>query len=218
MTNGHNDWGVRYSHIAWFEKLLQNHGNAANVHRHDDIIFEIDRKKQSDHLKILCCNEYTIGLTLVLRGLHEFGAINIFYIGGGWCGYTRQAKEYCLEHRIGLFVTDEIHGALWRDYYWLYHKRDDEGNPAYFSAEQSNVTAVFGFGSHFRGKSYNDVDILVVLKPGCASLLPTYYSLKEKLELLARRLGVAIDLTVLTWEEFAEKPLRDMDSLVEIVR
>jgi predicted nucleotidyltransferase len=86
------------------------------------------------------------------------------------------------------------------------------------TAEQRDVLAAFGFGSHFRGEPYNDVDILVVLKPGSGPLLPTYYALKSKLELLGQRLGVTMDLTVLTWEEFVDKPLRDMDSLVEIVR
>jgi len=85
------------------------------------------------------------------------------------------------------------------------------------TAGQRNVLAVFGFGSHFRGESYRDIDILVVLKPKCGPLLPTYYSLKRALEELSEHLGVAIDLTVLTWEEFADRPLRDMDSLVEIV-
>jgi hypothetical protein len=72
-----------------------------------------------------------MGLTAVLRGLQEFGHISIFYIGGGWCGYTQQAKDYCIGQGIGLFNTNEIHGALWKNDYWNYHKRDEKGNPVY---------------------------------------------------------------------------------------
>jgi len=81
-----------------------------------------------------------------------------------------------------------------------------------------DVHAVFGFGSYFRGELYCDVDILVVFEPQCDPLLPRYYELRGDLEALGERLGVLFDLTVLTEREFAERPLRDMDSLVEIAR
>jgi len=71
---------------------------------------------------------------------------------------------------------------------------------------------------YFRGELYCDVDILVVFEPQCDPLLPRYYELRGDLEALGERLGVLFDLTVLTEREFAERPLRDMDSLVEIAR
>jgi hypothetical protein len=131
MTNGRNDWNVPYSHITWFDRLLRTHDNIANVQRSHDILFEVDRKKQNDHLKILCCREYTMGLTSIQRGLYEFGPLNIFYIGGGWCGYTRQAKEFCVTQKIGLFISEEMNGGLWKNDYWTYHRRDKDGNPVY---------------------------------------------------------------------------------------
>jgi hypothetical protein len=131
MTNGDNNWGVPYSQITWFERLLQNHKNVTNIGRTRDILFEVDRKAQRDHLRILCCREYTMSLATVQRGLHEFESINVFYIGGAWCGYTRQAKEFCILQQIGLFITDEMTGALWKDDYWNYNQRDDKGDPIY---------------------------------------------------------------------------------------
>jgi hypothetical protein len=95
-------------------------------------LFEVDRKAQKDSLKILCCNEYTMALTAIQRGLNEFGAIDIFYIGGGWCGYTKEAKEYCLTQKMGIFVSNEMSGALWKDDHWTYHQRDQDGNPIYY--------------------------------------------------------------------------------------
>jgi hypothetical protein len=136
MTNGSNSWNVSFSYISRLDRLLKNHDNVTNVERHDDIIFEIDRKGQKDHLKVLCCNEYAMGLTLVQRGLSEFGNVNIFHIGGGWNGYTSAAKEFCLAQKVGIFVSDEMTGALWKDDYWAYHRKDKKGNPSYFIREK----------------------------------------------------------------------------------
>src|SRR5437660_9636212 len=103
MSNGSNSWNVSYSHIAWLEKFLRGHANLSSVTRSKDILFEVDRKNQKDRLAILCCNEYTFGFTPVQRALHEFGSVNIIYVGGGWCGYTEEAKSFCLSQSIGLF-------------------------------------------------------------------------------------------------------------------
>ena len=132
MTNGCNDWGVPFSDIMWFDRLIKNHGNVVSADRNLDILFIATRKAQADTLNILCLREYAMGLTLVLRALNEFGHLDIIYIGGGWNGYTPEAKEYCLESKIGLYVTDEMSGALWIDEYWNYHQKDKEGNPKYF--------------------------------------------------------------------------------------
>ncbi|MBK6848918.1 MAG: hypothetical protein IPG96_15755 [Proteobacteria bacterium] len=72
------------------------------------------------------------------RVINELGKPSIIYIGGGWCSCTEQAKQHCLSERIGLYVTDEMSGALWADEYFAYHKRDKDGNPIYhFSKEQA---------------------------------------------------------------------------------
>ncbi len=133
MNNGSNSWGVEYHRIAWFERLLHGHRNVTNLYRHDDIIFELDRIKQKDHLKVLCCYEYTMGITTVHRAINEFGNLDIIHIGGGWCGYIMEAKEFCLQSKIGLYVSDEMSGALWKNEYWAYHKRDKDGSPIYFN-------------------------------------------------------------------------------------
>lgn len=132
MTNGENDWGTLYSDITWLDKFLKNQKNIASVSRSKDILFKIERVNQKDKLNILCLRQYTMGLTLVQRALAEFEGLNIIYIGGGWCGYTEEAKEFCLESKLGLYVTNEMSGAIWRDDYWAYHKKDKDGNPSYF--------------------------------------------------------------------------------------
>ncbi len=62
MTNGSNDWGVAFSKIVWFEKLLRSHENVAKVERSKDIYFVVRRKAQADSLAILACDEYTAGM------------------------------------------------------------------------------------------------------------------------------------------------------------
>jgi hypothetical protein len=131
MNNGSNNWGIEFSKVMWFHRLLQSHGNIKNIVRRDDIIFEVDRIQQSDHLTILCCHEYTMGITSAYRALNEFGSLDIIHIGGGWCGYTMEAKEFCLQSSIGLYVSDEMSGALWKDESWKYHRKDKDGNPIY---------------------------------------------------------------------------------------
>lgn len=132
MNNGHNDWDVPFSHIAWLDRLLKQHANTNTVSRGNDILFEVVRKKQEDRLMVLCLKEYTMGFSMVQRARKEFGDLDIIYIGGGWNGYQPEAKEYCLDSKTGLYVSDEMSGALWRDEYWSYQKKDKDGNPILF--------------------------------------------------------------------------------------
>jgi hypothetical protein len=132
MSNGTNTWGVRFSKIVWFEKLLQGHSNIATVKRDRDILFTVQRRSPSDTLSILACDEYVAGMEVVLRALHEFGPLNIIHVGGGWCGYTEEAKRFCLDNKIGIYITDEMSGALWKRDYWAYHKTDEKGDAHYF--------------------------------------------------------------------------------------
>ncbi len=136
MSNGNNEWGVPFSHITWFEQLLNTHGNVQGFNRTNDIMFEVTRKEQGDTLKVLCLREYTMGKTMVQRAQEEFGRLDIIYIGGGWNASTPDAKEYSTGAQVGLYVSDEIAGALWRNDHWNYFKRDRDGNPIRFIREE----------------------------------------------------------------------------------
>lgn len=125
-NNGSNNWGVAFSHITWFQRLLETHGNLINIDRHDDIVFEVDRKRQSDHLKILCCSEYTMSLTLVQKAIADFGDLNVIHIGGGWNSYTSVAKNFCRSRHLGLYTSPEMTGALWKNEFWAYEKSDTD--------------------------------------------------------------------------------------------
>lgn len=79
----------------------------------------------------------------------------------------------------------------------------------------SNVAGIYGMGSFFRNESsFSDVDVLVVVKSAEAAVQNP--SLWERARSLEAVLGIRVDLTVLTLTEFASRPLRDMDSLVDL--
>lgn len=82
---------------------------------------------------------------------------------------------------------------------------------------QSNLCRVYGFGSFFRGTAYNDIDILLVSKASSLSPLSDYYMAKSTLELLSTKIGVKIDITFLTYSEFLDNPLLEMDRLTTII-
>jgi hypothetical protein len=131
MSNGSNDWGVSFGRISFLDGILRGHGNVASIVRDQDILFKVARKNQSDVLRILCCDEYAMGTTLVNRALAEFGSLNIIFVGGAWHGYTKQAKDQCLAAEIGLYNATELAGGLWRNDYWAYNRQDEDGNPVF---------------------------------------------------------------------------------------
>lgn len=131
MSNGSNDWGVTFGRISFLEGILKGHGNVLDVNRDQDILFTVTCKNPSDVLRVLCCDEYAMGTTLVDRALAEFGSLNIIFVGGSWHGYTRQAKKQCSDAEIGLYNATEIAGGLWRSDYWAYNRKDEDGNPVF---------------------------------------------------------------------------------------
>lgn len=137
MPNGSNSWGVSYSRIAWLESAIKSHDNVIRYSRHDDIIMKFDRKDGSS-ITLICLDEYTLGEAMVHRVLNEFPEVNFISVGGNWNGYTREAKQLCLSNSIGLFNSSELTGALWKNEFWLYHQRDDDGTPIYpYKKQQS---------------------------------------------------------------------------------
>ena len=130
MSNGSNEHGVSFAQISWFDRLLNTHANVVAAKRRDDIIWDVSRARGRD-IQAICLDEYTCGIGKVLEVCEHFPDINLIYVGGTWNSYTMEAKEYCLNNDIGLFNTGEMAGAMHRDDFWTYHKKDNDGNPAY---------------------------------------------------------------------------------------
>jgi len=127
--NGENDFGVSYGRIMFLQQILETHRNVAQLSRCDDIVFEVKRRKQEDHLSIVCVDEYTVSLELVMTVVQTFPRTNIIFVGGKWNGYTSEAFDFCQEREIGIYNAGEIVGGLHKDDFWTYEKLDDDGNP-----------------------------------------------------------------------------------------
>ncbi|MGJ0502554.1 MAG: hypothetical protein ACR65X_02230 [Methylocystis sp.] len=132
MSRPANPWDVPFSRTSFLLKILNNHDNIENVRREKDILFTFRRKKQNQTLQLLGGDEYAFSLTLVYRALEDFGDINFICVGGAWNGYSIQAKDYCIQKHIGLYNTKELNGGLWKDEYWNYTQKDDDGNEIYY--------------------------------------------------------------------------------------
>ena len=130
MSNGTNEFGVSYAQISWASRMLRHHDNVAEIVRSNDIQFDIERIRGCT-IRMVCLNEYTCGHGRVLEAQESFPGINLGYVGGNWNSYTSEAKEYCLASQIGLFNTSEMTGALHRNDFWSYHRKDKDGNPLY---------------------------------------------------------------------------------------
>ena len=74
----------------------------------------------------------TGGLALGLyKVLEEFPDVDIICIGSMWNCYTPDAKKVALQKKLGLYRIDELKGGIYFDKFWLYHKKDEDGNPTY---------------------------------------------------------------------------------------
>jgi len=195
--------------------MLRTHLNVDKVSRRDDILFDVHRVKQCDNITVLCCDEYTLGITIVRRGFSEFASINIFYAGGVWAGYTSEAKKFCTRSQIGLYNANEISGGLWKDEFWNYAKKIRMEITS-FTTNLTDVIAVYGFGSFFKENSrYNDIDTLIVVTDDCNSL-EYYYIFKNLFFSLEKFHKTLFHPLLLTESEFISNPLRDMNNLAAL--
>ncbi|MDQ2149222.1 hypothetical protein RBI22_10945 [Alcaligenaceae bacterium C4P045] len=88
-------------------------------------------RERGIQITVLCLDEYVFGEAGARRVFQEHPNINFISVGGNWNGYTPEAKQLCLSRHIGLFNSSELSGAIFRDDFWNYHKKDNKGNPSY---------------------------------------------------------------------------------------
>ena len=125
-----NNWGVSYSIIRFFCKVLGGHDKVTSYKRTRDIFFTITLTN-GQVINVLLVNEYALGLAAVLRARLEFPEAEYIVTGGNWNGYTPEAKEYGRENSIGIFNVGEFLGALNWSEPKKYYRKDDKGNPVY---------------------------------------------------------------------------------------
>lgn len=128
--NGANNWDVSYSTIDFFDRALSSNKNVFDYIRTNDILYTI-KKTNMSVLKVVLCDQYTLGLADIHKMVQEFGEVDCIVTGGEWNGYSPEAKAFGLENKKGVFVPSEFFGSLNIDDYWNYCKRDKDGKPMY---------------------------------------------------------------------------------------
>jgi predicted nucleotidyltransferase len=79
-----------------------------------------------------------------------------------------------------------------------------------------NVVSVWGFGSFFRGDQLaKDIDLVAVVSQ-CDLGLDLIRLIRNRFDELAAKFHLKVDLTILTFSEFAERPLQEMEALVPL--
>lgn len=84
------------------------------------------------------------------------------------------------------------------------------------ASEHREIRALFGMGSYFRGRRFQDVDLVAVVDCSEDELVTSAERIRSDFRDLSVDLGCIIDLMIFTSTEFASGPLRDMATLVEL--
>jgi hypothetical protein len=131
MDNGSNSWGVSYSSIEFFERMIKGHKNVEQLLRSRDILFAITRKKPTDCVFVLIVNTYTFGAADLYKAREESPEATCVVLAGDWNAYTLEAKELANAEGIGLLTPKELVAAIWREEPHKYFTKDRNGNPVY---------------------------------------------------------------------------------------
>lgn len=78
---------------------------------------------------------------------------------------------------------------------------------------EKELEALYGFGSFFRGESFNDIDLLAVASLGNSNTLLTFYKVSSALEPIGVKAQAPVHVTLLTFSEYLSRPLRNMNEL-----
>lgn len=126
------EWNLSNSGKKFFEKLLQQHTNVQSYTIVDEILFKVKRKLGSD-IDMIVVDQYALSEADVIDIISKNRSINIICLSGAWSRYTYEAKQYALERNIGVFVPQEINGAISKSQkLWEYVKKEKDGTPITF--------------------------------------------------------------------------------------
>lgn len=117
-------WLSYYKHYKFFEDILHQHSHVESFTQEEQSIYNIVR--QNDSLRIFICDCYVLGIAEAIEVIENVSKINAIIINSNWCQYSSDAKIYCRERKIGLFIIKEFMAALNCPEYWLYLTKDQK--------------------------------------------------------------------------------------------
>ena len=173
-------------------------------------------------LKVLVTNTYIFTEYTLEKVLMINPNIDAIICSNPYATYSGHAKERCVSMNIGLFSLREFMGAIPHtgdDFvnYLLLSEQQERINE--FSSELSQTSlrgrfSVFLFGSFLRRKLFEDIDILIVSKPG-ASLTETDAA-KEIIRNRFRNYKEMFDFTICSASEYDSIAL-DFDNRIRVL-
>jgi hypothetical protein len=124
-----NRWGTTASEITFLAAALDGHDRVAGVERTRDVAFHVRRAGGLSPVVAVLLNRETISLADAVAARAEFPDATCIVAPFDWCGYTREARRYALEHGVGIFTRGEFLSALRETDPHRYEREDPRGEP-----------------------------------------------------------------------------------------
>src|SRR6266700_1023021 len=100
MTNGVNNWGVGWSAISFFEKVLSSHTAVDSFTRKNDIRFDFVRRGDIPDVNAILVDDYMLGEATVYAILEEFVGVTAVVNNGNWNHIALDWKTFARQTSI----------------------------------------------------------------------------------------------------------------------
>ncbi len=122
--------------IEFFESAIKNHKNIIRLEKKDKFYYSLHLTSGRKY-KIYVTNIYTVGIAelIDLVNSHEIDAIVTISV---WNGYTFEAKEYSQNIGKGLFLFNELMGAINFEKPEMYFSGYDEEGEKYYQGVRNS--------------------------------------------------------------------------------
>lgn len=97
--------------VAFFEQSIRGHNRVSGMKKISEYYYEISRVGMSN-VNVLVTNYYTLGYSELLDIISTYPDVDCVITISNWNGYTDQAYEEGKRRRIGVFIFQELFGAL----------------------------------------------------------------------------------------------------------
>jgi len=109
--------------ISYFQRAMSGHDKVESIEPRACQEFIIHRVGGLTPVIVYLTNLYTVGEADVYQIAGACSGVDCIVTVSNWQQYTRDAKRYAAETKIGLFTLTELMGALNLRYVWRYQKR-----------------------------------------------------------------------------------------------
>ena len=125
-----DSWEPSEATLEFVETALRNHSRVTELTTRTSQVFEVTTMGRKNPLVVLVVDLYTVGQADVVKAMDAVEDLNVLVTASTYNGYTKAAKNYATQNRIGLFQISEFLGALWKKRaMWSYVKHDKDGKP-----------------------------------------------------------------------------------------